>query len=135
MRGVKQLPTFEVRHEGSFEAYLRRAFLNRVRDEIRRRMRQLNYPDHAYPVPTAPPSPLEEAIRQEDRVRYEAALRTLRPADRELIVARMELHLDYEEIARRLGKPSGGAARVAIARALGRLAQRIRKNRRGRPEI
>ncbi len=53
---------------------------------------------------------------------YEAALQRLRESDRELIVARVELGLDYREIAELLGRPSVGAVRVAISRALLRLA-------------
>lgn len=134
VKAVRRLPHFEPNHDHSMEAYVRTAFKNLVKDEIDRAKRRGAHPDHVFPVPAALESPLERAIRQEDRSRYEEALRTLRPADRELIVARMELHLDYDEIARRLNKPSAAAARVAIARAIGRLAQRIRKNRKGRPE-
>jgi DNA-directed RNA polymerase specialized sigma24 family protein len=39
-----------------------------------------------------------------------------------LIIARVELGLDYREIADLLGRPSVGAVRVAISRALLRLA-------------
>jgi DNA-directed RNA polymerase specialized sigma24 family protein len=46
----------------------------------------------------------------------------LRTSDRELIVARVELGLDYREIAELLDRPSVGAVRVAISRALLRLA-------------
>ena len=35
-RALRRLDQFEVRHEGAFLAYLRRIFLNSVRDEIRR---------------------------------------------------------------------------------------------------
>jgi DNA-directed RNA polymerase specialized sigma24 family protein len=54
--------------------------------------------------------------------RYDTALQRLREADRELVVARVELGLDYEEIAGLLDKPSIPAARVAVSRALVRLA-------------
>jgi RNA polymerase sigma-70 factor, ECF subfamily len=49
-------------------------------------------------------------------------LQRLRESDRELIVARVELGLDYDEIADLLGRPSMSAARVAVSRALLRLA-------------
>jgi RNA polymerase sigma-70 factor (ECF subfamily) len=64
------------------------------------------------------PSPLEHAIGHEGVERYEAALNTLRPADREAIVARIELQQSYEEVAIALGKPSADAARMAVTRAL-----------------
>ena len=54
--------------------------------------------------------------------RYDAALLRLRETDRELIVARVELGLDYEEIAGLFEKSSSAAARVGVSRALIRLA-------------
>ena len=45
---------------------------------------------------------------------------------RDLIVARVEMGLSYEEIAEELGKPTGNAARMAIARALLRLAAELK---------
>ena len=57
-------------------------------------------------------SPLELAIGQEALDRYEAALRPrLKPQDRELIIARIELHFSAVEIAAAFGKPSTPAAR------------------------
>lgn len=57
--------------------------------------------------------------------RYDAALQRLRETDRELIVARVELGLDYGEIAGLLDKSSLPAARVAVSRALLRLASEM----------
>jgi DNA-directed RNA polymerase specialized sigma24 family protein len=68
--------------------------------------------------PDDAPSPLEAAIGQEGLERYEAALKALRPADREAIIARIELQQSYEEVAIALGKPSADAARMAVARAV-----------------
>ena len=71
-------------------------------------------------------SPLQLAIRQEQRERYEAALSRLKDSDRELIVARLELGMTYEEMAEALGKPSWNAARMAVVRALIRLASELK---------
>jgi DNA-directed RNA polymerase specialized sigma24 family protein len=57
--------------------------------------------------------------------RYDSALQRLRGYDRQLIVARVELGLGYEEIAELLDKPSIPAARVAVSRALVRLASEM----------
>jgi RNA polymerase sigma-70 factor (ECF subfamily) len=73
--------------------------------------------------PPRGPSPLEEAIGRERFERYEAALQTLRAADREAIIARIELQQSYEEVAVALGKPTPDAARVAVTRAVARLVQ------------
>jgi DNA-directed RNA polymerase specialized sigma24 family protein len=54
--------------------------------------------------------------------RYDAALQRLRESDRDLIVARVELGLDYVEIAGILEKSSIPSVRVAVSRALLRLA-------------
>ena len=50
--------------------------------------------------------------------RRNAGSGTLRPADREAIIARLELQQSYEEVALALGKPSADAARLAVTRAV-----------------
>lgn len=77
--------------------------------------------DSQYPDPG--PSPLEQVIGHEAFERYEAALATLKPGDREAIVARVELQQSYEEVAIALEKPSANAARVAVARAVKNLVK------------
>jgi DNA-directed RNA polymerase specialized sigma24 family protein len=57
--------------------------------------------------------------------RYEDALSRLRDTDRELVVARVELGLDVDEIAAAFSKPTPAAARKAVARALMRLAREM----------
>jgi RNA polymerase sigma-70 factor (ECF subfamily) len=118
VRALPRLKTFEARHPGALQAYLRQAITNHIRDEIRKVNNR--------PVPTelrdshadVGPSPLEQAIGQEGLERYEAALAKLRSADREAIVARLELQQSYEEVAIALGKPSADAARMAVMRAV-----------------
>ena len=55
------------------------------------------------------------------RARYRAALATLSKQERACIHARIEDGLSDNAIARRLNKPSAGAARMALVRALERL--------------
>jgi RNA polymerase sigma-70 factor (ECF subfamily) len=121
LRALPHLKTFEVRHPGALQAYLRQAVANHIRDEIRKAPRQpgIDVPD----VADSRPSPLEMAIGRQGVERYEAALAKLRPADREAIVARVELQQSYEEVAIALDKPNANAARVAVARAVKRLIQ------------
>ena len=126
---VQRLPSFEPHHEGAFQAYVRRALLNRIRDEARRGTRR-GPPEvlgSAYPSPDS--SPLEDAIGREALERYEAALERLRPDDREAIIARIELGLSYPEVAAALGKPSVAAAHMAVSRALVRLAKEMSHER------
>jgi RNA polymerase sigma-70 factor (ECF subfamily) len=125
IRAFKGLDRFEARGEGAIGAYLRQAVLNRLRDEIRRVKRQPErgaLSDGA--APTA--SPLEEAVGRETLDRYERALSRLRDADREAVVASVEMHYTPDELARVLGKPTANAARVAVVRALQRLADLMR---------
>ena len=65
--------------------------------------------------------PLEEAIARESYERYGAALRRLRPADRRLVIGRIEMQWSYAEVGARFSKPSPDAARMAVHRALRRL--------------
>jgi RNA polymerase sigma factor (sigma-70 family) len=130
MLAVRRLKYFEPRHEGAFQAYLRQTLLNRVRDEVRRGRRR----GHSGPLdsaePTRDPSPLEEAIGQETLDRYETALQRLRPQDREAIIARIEMGLEYSEVASALTKPSVAAAHMAVSRALVKLAKEMTRAQR-----
>jgi RNA polymerase sigma-70 factor (ECF subfamily) len=122
LRSVRQLDGFTPSHERAFCAYVCEALRNRLRDALRRAARRpVNgaLPDDE---PASDPSPLELAVGRQTLAQYEGALERLRESDRELIVARVELGLDYREIAELLDRPSVGAVRVAISRALLRLA-------------
>jgi RNA polymerase sigma-70 factor (ECF subfamily) len=122
---LKHLESFELRHEGALQAYLRQALVNKVRDEVRRVGRHA-VPDaivQDHPDPAA--SPLEEAIGREALGRYEAALHRLRTEEREVIIARVELGQSYQQIAAGHGKSTADAARMAVSRALVRLAEEM----------
>jgi RNA polymerase sigma factor (sigma-70 family) len=126
---VLRLPTFEPRHDAAFQAYLRQALMNRVRDEIRKAQRHPAADPLDSSRPSADPSPLEEAIGREALDRYESALERLRPEDREAIIVRIELGLPYTDVAEALGKPSPAAAHMAVTRALVRLAEEMSRRR------
>jgi RNA polymerase sigma-70 factor (ECF subfamily) len=118
IRALPHLKSFEVRHPGALQAYLRQAISNHIRDEIRRVKARPAATELDEDVADDVPSPLERAIGQQGFERYEAALQRLRPADREAIVARIELQQSYEEVAIALGKPTAAAARMAVTRAV-----------------
>lgn len=122
LQSVRQLDAFTPQHERAFFVYVCEALRNRLRDAVRRAARRPASTELPADEPGSDPSPLELAVGGELMARYEAALRRLREPDRELIVAKVELGLDYIEIADLLGKPSIGATRVAVSRALLRLA-------------
>jgi RNA polymerase sigma factor (sigma-70 family) len=125
IRTVKRLDTFEPRHEGALQAYLRQAVMNRIRDEIRRSGRAPASLELDENQPSSGASPLEEAIGVEAVERYEAALARLRPEEREAVVARIEMDGTYESVAQALGKRTPDAARMAVGRALLRLAEEM----------
>jgi RNA polymerase sigma-70 factor (ECF subfamily) len=118
VRALPHLDTFEARHPGALQAYLRQAIVNHVRDEIRKVKSRPIPAELRESHPDLGPSPLERAIGREGLERYEAALARLKPAEQEAIIARLELQQSYEEVALALGKPSADAARMAVARAI-----------------
>lgn len=127
VRTITNVSGIEPTRDGALLAYLRTALHNRVRDEIRRAARrpeevQLDEALNEHPAPT----PLEALIGSEAAERYEAALGRLRDVEREAIIARLELQLPFEDVARALGKPSVDAARMTFRRAVRRLAEEMR---------
>ena len=99
VRVLPSLTAIEARHPGALQALLRQA----VADHI----------DH-----------LLEHPETETRTSFQkAALRRLAPADRQAIVARIELQQSYEEVAIALDLPDTDAARAAVTAALARLIE------------
>ena len=125
LQSFQKVGGLQVGREGGLQAYLRQAVLNRIRDEFRRSRRRPETVGLDVAHPDEGPSPLETAIGREGLERYEQALVTLRPIDREAVIARLELGFTYEEVATLLGKPSANAARMAVERALVRLVEQL----------
>jgi RNA polymerase sigma factor (sigma-70 family) len=123
----KRIGSFEVRGPGALQAYLRQSILNRVRDEIRKKSRRPDVTELDGLEVDGRRSPLEETISGEAIERYEQALATLRPDEREAIIGRVEMGYSYAELADALGKPSSEAARKAARRALVALVQRMER--------
>jgi RNA polymerase sigma factor (sigma-70 family) len=123
----KRIERFEPRGEGALQAYLRQSVLNRIREELRRVKRQPARGELDPHMKHDGRSPVEEAIGQEALDRYERALAALKPEDRELVVAKIELGYTNQEVASLLGKPSANAARMAAERAIVRLAKEMAK--------
>jgi RNA polymerase sigma-70 factor (ECF subfamily) len=117
-RALPRLSTFEARRPGALQAYLRQAVTNHIRDEVRKVQARAKPTELHESFPDSGASPLEQAVGREGLERYEAALATLRPADREAIIARLELQQSYEEVALALAKPSAAAAHMAVTRAV-----------------
>ena len=124
---LRRLDTFQPRHVGAMQAYLRQSVLNRIRDEIRKIGRHPAPSELPDDMPSEEPSPLERAVEAEAVSRYHQALTTLNPRDRQLVVARIEAQWSYDEIARQLGMSTPDAARMAVSRALRRLLDSLNK--------
>jgi RNA polymerase sigma-70 factor (ECF subfamily) len=121
LRAMPRLQTFEARHPGALQAFLRQAVASEIVDEIRKTAAAAGSDS-----PDAPdPSPLETVIGREGVERYEAALARLAQSDREAIIARLELQQSYEEVAIALDKPDADAARSAVNRAIERLVREL----------
>ena len=116
------LGTFEPRHVGAMQAYLRQSVINRICDEVRRICRQPPPVELPEDHPCDRSSPEEDAIRAEEYEHYRDAVSRLAPKDRALIVARIEMQWSLAEIAHRYGMPSVDAARMAVNRAVKRLS-------------
>lgn len=121
---IRRLDTLELRGHGALAAYLMRAVRNRIRDEHRRiavRGAAAVRPD-ALADPGA--SPFDQAAAAAYEVRYRRALATLTPADRELIVAHVEIGYTHAQLGCMTGR-SPNAARMALGRAIHRLVRRM----------
>ena len=120
---LAEAPHFVMAH--ALAAYLRQALQNRIRDEVRKVHVRPGRESLDDGTRDAGASPLEEAIGSEALQRYEAALARLPEADRELVLARVEMGLSYAEVAASTERPSADAARMAVGRALVRLAEEM----------
>jgi RNA polymerase sigma-70 factor, ECF subfamily len=123
---LRRLDTFEPRHVGAMQAYLRQSVINRIRDEVRRIGRHPAPAELPDDLASEMPSPLEDAIRSEAYDRYRAVLLQLSPRDREMVVARIEAQWNLGEIAQRFNMRTVDGARMAVTRALRRLTNRLK---------
>jgi RNA polymerase sigma-70 factor (ECF subfamily) len=121
---LRNLARFRHHTVGALHAYLRRAVINRIRDVMRGSRRQAAEFDATADPPDWQPSPLERAILQQRVEHFLAALTKLRPADRQILVWRLELGYTPREIATRLGKTEAAAA-MTVSRAMARLAKEL----------
>ena len=123
---LRRLDTFEPRHVGAMQAYLRQSVINRIRDEVRRIGRHPAPTELPDDLAAEMPSPLEEAVRVEAYERYRAVLMQLSPRDREMVVARIEAQWSLSDIAQRFNMRTVDGARMAVTRALRRLMDRLK---------
>lgn len=122
LKTFERLDHIEVRGPGGFQAYVRAAVLNRMRDEVRWADRRRGSEEVTDALEDHGPSPLDMAIGADVVARYERALASLDEEDRMLLHLRIELDYDLSEIATHTGRATKDAARMAVTRALKRLA-------------
>ena len=123
LRTVRRFSEYEIRGEWALQAYLRRAVINRIRDELDKLRVRPIHGDFPEDLPAKDPSPLAQAVGRELFERYDDALARLGDVEREAVIARLELGCSFQEIAVLVDKPTADAARVAVSRALSRLAE------------
>jgi RNA polymerase sigma-70 factor (ECF subfamily) len=133
---------FEVRDESSLLQWLSVLLENRIRDasdwnDAARRAASRERPlvadgrSGAITLDLAATglTPAESAVGGEEAEALEQALAALPEQDRELIVLRDYIGMTWEEVAKRLGRPSADAARMAHGKVLLELAARLRARR------
>jgi DNA-directed RNA polymerase specialized sigma24 family protein len=120
---LPRLDALEQLRAGALLGHLRQSVLDRVREEGGSPEQSPSQAATAGRRSLESSSPVEERIGKASLDRYEGALVDLSPRNREAVIARIELGLDYREIADLLGAPDQAAARTAVSRALLQLAR------------
>lgn len=130
VRTMRHFAAFDPRSDTALEAYVRRALLNRIREEIRRRRGEASVTTALSDgLASDAPSPASLAETAEARSRYEHALGALDEDDRLAIIGRIELGYTFAEVASLVGKRTPDAARKHTERALRALAEQLRDAR------
>ena len=128
LKAIVGLDGIEVRGPGSFQAYVRQAILNAIRDQVRWAKRRPDADEALEHMTDRSPSPLENAIGMDLWERYERAREQLSEEDRLLVHLKIELDLDYKDIASIMERSSRDAARMAAHRAVRKLADIMGSN-------
>jgi RNA polymerase sigma factor (sigma-70 family) len=124
---LRRIDVFEDRGKGALQAYLRQAVDNRIADELRKVARRPmgDLSEASVDLPSKEPSPYAEAVAGEQELRYKKVLSTLSREEQRLIVGRLELEYNYEQLAVISNRPTAEAARLAVRRAVIKLATRL----------
>jgi RNA polymerase sigma-70 factor (ECF subfamily) len=123
LKAIQGLDAIEEGRPGGFQAYVRQAILNRMRDQIRWARRRQGSTAVPEDLMDASPTPLEHAIGADLADRYERARDQLSDEERLFVHLRIELDFSYDEIADIMDRPSRDAARMAVQRSLRKLAE------------
>ena len=104
VKAIRRIGGLTVRSPGAFPTYLRAAILNRIRDELRRAAVRPSFDPLHESAKDSAPSPLEQTIGLDQTEQYERALAMLKEDDQAAIFMRIELEMDYEDLADALEK-------------------------------
>jgi RNA polymerase sigma-70 factor (ECF subfamily) len=123
---LRRIDVFEDRGKGALQAYLRQAVDNRIADELRKVARRpMDDLSEVIDMRSKEPSPFDAAASSERESRYKRILSTLSQEEQRLIVGRMELEYNYEQLAVITNRSTAEAARLAVRRAVIKLAKRL----------
>jgi RNA polymerase sigma-70 factor (ECF subfamily) len=128
LQTFRRIDRFEDRGRGALRAYLRQAVVNRINDEVRRVRRRPTDgldDDEILELAGHEPSPFDSALDEERERHYKTALVALSDEERMLVVGRLELGYNYDQLALVCGRATPDAARVAVRRAVVKLAERM----------
>jgi RNA polymerase sigma factor (sigma-70 family) len=126
LKTIQSLSSIRAAEPGSFQAYVRQAILNRIRDQVRWARKRVGSEAVAEDLIDVAPSPLENAIGADIVRRYEDGLAMLSEEERQLLHLRIELDFHYNEIAAMTGRSTPDAARMSVHRAFRKLALLMR---------
>ena len=131
LRTFRRIDRFEDRGKGALRGYLRRCVTNRILDEMRSVVRRPTdeLEDRLFDLPGHTPSPYASAVDAEEQRHYKDALATLTEEERMLVVGRIELGYNYDQLALIGGRATPEAARQAVRRAVKKLAERMPRAR------
>lgn len=130
LKSVEHFDDFQGDHSRSLMAWLAKIAEHEIRDRadyqkrLRRDAARETTLETDPSLPAAARSALSQAILTEEAQRLEAALESLAPAHRDVILLRKFEELSFADIARRLGK-SEDACRMLLARAMTALTLRL----------
>ena len=131
LRTFRRIDRFEDRGRGALRGYLRRSVMNRIHDEMRKVVRRPTgeLEERLFNLPGDQPTPFDSAVDSERARHYKAALATLTEEERILVVGRIEMGFNYDQLALIGERATPEAARQAVRRAVKRLAERMPRAR------
>jgi RNA polymerase sigma factor (sigma-70 family) len=131
LRTFRRIDRFEDRGRGALRGYLRRSVMNRIHDEMRKVVRRPTgeLEERLFNMPGDQPTPFDSAVDSERARHYKAALATLTEEERILVVGRIEMGFNYDQLALIGERATPEAARQAVRRAVKRLAERMPRAR------